>query len=57
MKLTKEQVQGLVRHVLTFAGGLLMTRGIIDDAILTEIVGGAVTLAGGIWSFISKKTA
>lgn len=55
MKLTKEQVQGLVRHVLTFAGGLLMTRGLIDEAILMEIVGGAATLAGGVWSFLSKK--
>jgi hypothetical protein len=57
MKLTKEQVQGLVRHVLTFAGGLLMTRGLVDDAIITEIIGGAVTLVGGVWSFLAKKTA
>jgi hypothetical protein len=55
MKLTKEQLQGLVRHTLTFIGGLLITKGIIDGAILTELVGGAVTLAGAIWSVLEKN--
>ena len=27
----KEQVLGVVRHVLTFGGGLLVARGLLDD--------------------------
>ncbi len=40
MKLTKEQVLGIVRHSLTFIGGIFVMKGLIDDATLTEIVGG-----------------
>jgi hypothetical protein len=55
MKFTKEQLQGLVRHVLTFVGGFLLTKGIIDDSILVELIGGAVTLTGAIWSVVAKQ--
>ncbi len=55
MKLTKEQVQGLVRHTLTFVGGVLLTKGLIDEAVLTELIGGAVTLTGAIWSILDKN--
>ena len=39
MKLTKDQLMGIVRHVITFVGGILVTKGLIDDSILTEIIG------------------
>jgi hypothetical protein len=54
MKLTKEQVLGIVRHSLTFIGGIIVMKGIADEATVTEIVGGIVTLTGAIWSIISK---
>jgi hypothetical protein len=54
--MTKEQVKGLIRHSLTFVGGILITRGIIDEATATEIIGLVMTLVGTIWSVISKKT-
>jgi hypothetical protein len=57
MKLTKEQVMGIVRHTLTFVGGLLIAKGLIDETILTEIVGGVTTLTGAIWSIIAKTKA
>ena len=34
-----DKIKGLLRHVLTFAGGYLVTQGIIDEQTLTEIVG------------------
>lgn len=55
MKLTREQVLGITRHVLTFVGGIAVTKGIIDEATLTQIVGGIITLAGTIWSIVAKK--
>jgi hypothetical protein len=54
MKLTKEQVLGIVRHALTFVGGILVMKGLIDETIVTEVVGGVITLAGSIWSVIEK---
>ena len=57
MKLTKEQLLGIVRHGLTFIGGLLLMKGLVDEAILSEISGAVITLTGAIWSIINKKQA
>ena len=53
--MTKEQILGVVRHVLTFVGGILITKGIFDEATSTEVIGGIMGLAGTIWSIIEKK--
>jgi hypothetical protein len=50
-----EQLQGIVRHVLTFGGGLLVTYGYITDLMYSELIGGSTALAGLIWSIISKN--
>lgn len=52
--MTKEQILGVVRHLLTFFGGILVTKGLIDETIVTEVIGGLSTLIGAIWSFIDK---
>jgi hypothetical protein len=57
MKLTKEQFLGIVRHSLTFIGGILIMKGIVDDALLNEIIGGVTTIAGAIWSVVAKNKA
>lgn len=54
MKLSKEQVLGIVRHALTFVGGILVMKGLVDETMVTEIVGGVVTLTGSIWSIVEK---
>jgi hypothetical protein len=55
MKLSKEQVLGIIRHTLTFVGGIVVMKGLIDEATVTEIIGGVMTLAGTIWSVVDKK--
>jgi hypothetical protein len=55
MKLTKEQILGITRHVLTFIGGIIVMKGLVDETTVTEIIGGVITLAGTIWSVINKK--
>lgn len=57
MKLTKEQILGITRHALTFIGGILVMKGLVDETTVTEIVGGVITLTGTIWSIIVKKQA
>jgi hypothetical protein len=55
MKLTKEQIMGIIRHALTFVGGIFVMKGLVDETLVSEIVGGAMTLTGAIWSIIDKK--
>jgi hypothetical protein len=53
--LNKEKILGLVRHTLTFVGAIYITKGIIDETLVTELIGGAITLTSAIWSVISKN--
>jgi len=55
--MNKEQVLGLLRHTLTVLGGVLVTRGYIDDSMLAEGAGIITSLVGFIWSVVSKRTA
>lgn len=55
MKLTKEELLGIVRHGLTFIGGIVITGGLIDSGLYSELSGGILTLAGVIWSIIDKR--
>jgi len=55
MKLTKEQILGIVRHALTFVGGIVVMKGLVDETLVTELIGGVMTLTGTIWSIINKK--
>jgi hypothetical protein len=51
----KDQILGIVRHALTFAGGIIVAKGLVDDALFQEILGAAMTLVGAVWSIVSKK--
>jgi hypothetical protein len=53
----KEKTLGIIRHALTFIGGVLVTQGVLDDALFMELFGAVMTLVGGVWSVIDKKKA
>ena len=53
--MTKEQLMGIVRHSLTFLGGILLAYGIIDEVVLPQIIGAGTTLSGIIWSIVNKQ--
>lgn len=55
--MSADQILGIIRHILTFGGGLLVMKGYIDEAMLSEVIGATVTFIGTIWSFISKIKA
>jgi hypothetical protein len=57
MKLTKEQLLGIVRHTITFIGGILVMKGTVEDSMVQEILGGVTTLVGAIWSIVDKNKA
>ena len=54
--MNKEKVLGIVRHILTFAGGFAVAKGIVDAEYSEEIIGAVVTIVGAIWSIKSKKS-
>ena len=53
--MNKDKILGLLRHTLTFVGGLLVAKGTIDEATATELVGGLITIIGGVWSVLVKN--
>lgn len=55
--MNKETILGLIRHGLTFAGGILVTKGLADEATSTELIGGLIAVIGAIWSIIQKRSA
>jgi len=57
MKLTQTQILGIVRHILTFGGGILVAKGLLDEGMVAEISGAVITLIGAIWSIVEKNKA
>lgn len=53
--MNKEIVLGIVRHILTAVGGVLITKGFVDSAGLEQAIGGLVAIVGVVWSVASKK--
>lgn len=53
--MVKDQVLGIVRHVLTAVGAILVVKGYTDEGTVTLIIGAVLTAAGGIWSIFDKK--
>ncbi len=53
--MNKDQVLGLVRHILTFVGGVLVAKGLATDVMTTELIGSTMSVIGLVWSIVSKK--
>jgi hypothetical protein len=53
--MTKEQVLGIIRHTLTFVGGILIMKGIATEAVTQEAIGAIVAAVGAVWSVIKNK--
>ena len=49
-----EKTLGVIRHVLTFVGGILVAQGLISEGLTSEIIGGVITIAGTVWSIVAK---
>ena len=50
-----ENVSSLIRHILTFVGGILVTKGVISEGLSTELVGLAMSVIGMAWGQLSKR--
>jgi hypothetical protein len=50
----KDQINGLIRHALTIIGGALVAKGVLEEDIMLDCVGVAMSIVGLVWSFKSK---
>ena len=55
--MNSEAILGIIRHVLTTAGGALVANGTLDANQLNTGAGALVVLIGVIWSVVAKKKA
>jgi hypothetical protein len=50
-----DKTAGMVRHVLTSIGGLMVMAGYTDEMTMATVVGAIMTLAGFVWSYMAKS--
>jgi hypothetical protein len=55
MPVNRDQVLGFIRHIITFAGGILVARGKLDPTQVETIGGLVVTVAGLVFSFMAPE--
>ena len=55
--MTSDELAGVLRHVLTIAGGYFVSKGIIDASTLTVVVAALASLAGVAMSILAKRKA
>lgn len=55
--MNKEQVLGIIRHILTAAGVILVYKGIVDDGTVLAVIGAVTSAVAGIWSLFDKTEA
>lgn|GEM_PF-1164345 len=53
--MNKLAIIGLARHLLTFGGGYLVSKGIIDEGSIQEVVGSIITVGGLILSIFAPE--
>lgn len=49
------KTKGLIRHLLTFAGGYAVAKGYLDEGTMLELVGAITTVVGTVWSLWAKE--
>ena len=54
LKLSQEQVNGVIRHVMTGVGSILIMKGTVDEATWVVVTGSILGVAGILWSVFSK---
>ena len=55
--MNQDLVLSLVRHALTAAGSILVTKGVIDAGSLDAAIGALITLGSVGWMLATRKRA
>lgn len=54
--MNREAILGVVRHVLTTAGGYLAGSGVLNASEVEAAAGAITVLVGVVWSIFDKRT-
>jgi len=54
LPLMQSAIIALLRHLLTFIGGTLVAKGLLDATALTELIGAIITLISTGWMLVTK---
>jgi hypothetical protein len=49
-------IMAVIRHLLTFVGGVLVSLGWLDESTMQQLAGSLATVAGLLWSVWDKWT-
>lgn len=52
----KTKILGLIRHLLTFGGGFLVGKELIDGETMNQAVAALMTIIGAAWSIADKNS-
>jgi hypothetical protein len=50
-------IQSIIRHALTFGGGILVTKGLLSEGTVAELAGALSSLVGLIWGAVDEYRA
>jgi len=50
-------IQSIIRHILTFGGGILVARGLVSETVMTELAGALSGVIGLIWGAFDEYKA
>ncbi len=53
--MNKDTILAIIRHLLTFGGGLLSAKGLTDSGEVEAASGALITLVGVVWSIFEKR--
>lgn len=53
--MTKEKWYSVIRHTLTFVGGILVMKGLVEESVADQIIAGVMTLVGLVWGQVEKN--
>jgi hypothetical protein len=52
----RDVILGIIRHILTTAGGGLVAKGTLDGDEMSQLAGGIVAILGVVWSVLAKRS-
>ena len=55
LNMNAEQLGGIIRAILSAAGGYFVGKGLIDQSTLTAVIGAVMPVVAAIWSVWIKK--
>lgn len=53
--MNKDKWLSVIRHTLTFVGGILVVKGTIDESLVQQLTAGLMALIGTIWGIVEKE--